>query len=241
MHHVPSTPAVGRQPPRCTTSVRPFIFFFLFVIVTVEASYGRWPTETGLASPLLMWPRKKSTRKLRQAEENHLSLPLSLRPVLQRERSVWDAEVRLFQPVWDDTGCDVWSDIEKSRACMKSCSVTSDKRHELCQAAWRSRNQGIKCRSDCDYFHCIHFKSKVILQLPLYYIREVAWVILVAAIPQMCGVMRGGEIERMDKRRMPPKWLQQAQWVDLRGNKNKMQMSRELQPEMWQLLVGTKL
>lgn len=70
--------------------------------------------------------------------------PLSRRPVLQRERSVWEAEVR------QRSACVGWwcwmlqSNIEKLRACKESCSVTNNKRQSLCKTSveeWKSKNK----------------------------------------------------------------------------------------------------
>lgn len=82
------------------------------------------------------------------------SSSFTLRPVLQREPSVWDAEVRRFQPVWDDAGC--CGVILRSCECVRrvwNCSVTNNKTQQLCKAARRSWNPGIKWTYEPDGAH----------------------------------------------------------------------------------------
>lgn len=98
------------------------------------------------------WRRSRSQARhfadsLLQSRTQHRTTrrwALSRRPVLQRERSVWEAEVR------QRSACVGWwcwmlrRNIEKLRACTGSCSATNNKRQSLCKTSveeWKSKNK----------------------------------------------------------------------------------------------------
>lgn len=86
---------------------------------------------------------KKAARRL---EPNQKSLSEACVFAAGGERSVWDAEVRRVQPVWDDNaGCCCGVDIEQPWACTQgSRSVSASGRQQLCKASRRCGDPGIK-------------------------------------------------------------------------------------------------